>query len=147
MVQVLVVAFVAISIYLYMRSKHLAKMRWLQRLDLPGLWQWQEGDATLTLIGSTERGTFIATELTEDSSGDNSGDNPEDNSGGKKGEANTVRGEWTLTGHEMTLVAPGYRQVLEVTLYQPGSIGLQDESGARRAYSKESSNVVPLRKG
>ncbi|NKB98549.1 MAG: hypothetical protein GKR90_08670 [Pseudomonadales bacterium] len=132
MMQVLVVAFVAICIYLYVRSKHLAKERWLTRLDLPGLWQWQEGDATLMLSGSFDKGSFVATEA---------------DSQDQAGEPKITRGEWRLVGHELTLTAPGFNQALEVTLYQPGSIGLEDESGIRRAYAKESSNVVPLRKG
>jgi hypothetical protein len=132
MLQVLVVAFVAMCIYFYMRSKHLAKVGWLKRLDLPGVWQWQDGEAALILSGSNDQGTFVATEGTADSLAN---------------AQKTVRGEWRLVGHELTLAASGFNQTLEVTLYQPGSIGLEDESGVRRAYAKESKNVVPLRKG
>ena len=134
MMQMVVVAFVAICIFLYMRSKHLARRRWLQRLDLPGLWHWQDGKATLTLTGGYERGRFTAVELAEE----------RDEREGSVGEPREIEGEWSLSGHHLTLTAPGYAQTLELTLYQPGSIGLEDETGVRRAYQKEASNVVPL---
>lgn len=127
MMQMVVVAFVAICIFLYMRSKQTARQKWLQRLDLPGLWRWQEGKATLTLTGGYDRGRFAAVE-------------PGDPTGAQR----QIEGDWQLSGHQLKLSAPGYAQTLSVTLYQPGSIGLEDETGARRAYQKQSSNVVPL---
>ena len=134
MMQMVVVAFVAICIFLYIRSKHLARRRWLQRLDLPGLWHWQDGKATLTLTGGYERGRFTAVELGKGH------DETEDS----VGERREIEGEWLLSGHQLQLKAPGYAQTLDLTLYQPGSIGLEDETGVRRAYQKEVSNVVPL---
>lgn len=123
MLQIVVVGVVALGIYLYMRSTRLAKEKWLKKLDLPGLWHWHEGEATLTLTGGYERGRFVAREVEK-----------------------VIEGEWRLSGHKLVLQAPGYRQSLDVTLYQAGSIGLEDETGIRRAYTKESSNVVPLKK-
>ena len=133
MLQVLVVGVVALGIFFYMRSMRLAKENWLKKLDMPGLWHWQEegqgGRATLTLTGTLDKGNFVAVEQVDQGSGER-----------------VIKGEWRLTGHRLELVASGYRQTLDVTLYQPGSIGLEDETGIRRAYVKESTNVVPLKK-
>ena len=128
MLQLIVVGVVALGIFWYMRSTKQAKDNWLKKLDLPGLWHWQDGKATLTLTGGLEQGRFVATEQREDE-----GDR-------------VVEGEWQLIGHRLELRAPGYHQILDLTLYQPGSIGLEDETGIRRAYTKESTNVVPLKK-
>ena len=48
MLQLIVVGVVALGIFLYLRSTKLAKDNWLKKLDLPGLWHWQDGKATLS---------------------------------------------------------------------------------------------------
>ena len=128
MIQLLVVAGVAACIYLFMRSKRLARDKWLARVDLPGLWHWREGNATLTLIGRMDRGTFVASAIEADET------------------ERSIKGDWQLEGHTLNLNAPDYHQVLELTLYKLGSIGLEDEEGVRRTYLKETTNVVPLRR-
>ena len=128
MLQLFVVGIVGLGIFLYMRNTRLAKEKWLRKLDMPGLWHWQDGRATLTLSGGYDKGKFVAVEKSDESAD------------------RIVEGEWRLRGHTLDLLAPGYRQSLDVTLYQAGSIGLEDETGNRRAYIKEATNVVPLKK-
>ena len=140
MLQLIVVGVVALGIFLYLRSTKLAKDNWLKKLDLPGLWHWQDGKATLTLTGGLDRGRFVAREQHTD------GGEGQDLPGSNEDRSRVVEGEWQLNGHRLELRAPGYHQVLDLTLYQPGSIGLEDETGSRRAYTKESTNVVPLKK-
>ena len=75
MLQLIVVGLVALGIFLYLRSTKLAKDNWLKKLDLPGLWHWQDGKATLTLTGGLDRGRFVAREQRRD---DGEGEDMED---------------------------------------------------------------------
>lgn len=122
-----VVVGVAALVFFYVTANRRARQSWLQKLDLIGRWHWQEGDGELLLHGRPDKGEF---ELRED---------------------NTVqRGRWRLQGHFLHLeYAQGPKQDqaerFDLHYFKPGNIGLQDADGTRRVYSKETSNVVPLR--
>ena len=117
-----VVLIVAGAVFLYLRATRKARRAWVERMDLPGRWRWQAGDAELVLQGSLEKGTF---ELVEDNQ--------------------VWQGTWQLRGQSLLLVSREREEVLDLHFFKPGSIGLEDTTGVRRLFAKETTNVVPLR--
>ena len=109
-------------VVLYMRAQAKARKKWLERMDLPGLWHWQEGDSQLALSGQMGGGQFVRREGGQESFG-----------------------QWVLRGSRLTLISETYKQQLELHFHKPGHIGLEDETGERRLYVKETTNVVPLK--
>lgn len=119
-----VVIIVTAGVFFYVRASRGARRKWLEQLDLPGVWHWRDGDARLSLGGGLDRGQF---ELRE-------------------GEG-VWRGEWSLTGHTIYLQGHSRSESMDLHMFQRGSIGLEDSSGVRRVFSKEAGNVVALRPG
>ena len=117
-----VVLIVAGAVFLYVRATRQARAAWIERIDLPGRWQWQGGDAELVLRGSGAAGEF---ELSED--------------------GRIWRGAWRLRGHALLLAGDERQELLDLHFVKPGTIGLEDTTGVRRLFAKVSTNVVPLR--
>ena len=127
----LVVILVAAVVLTYIHMTRKARMAWLSKLDLPGLWHWQQGDGQLVLSGRLQGGTFVLTEQTDKS----------------QDQANWLgdaSGSWSVQGHKLVLTSKQATHVLDLQLFSPGNIGLEREAGERRIYIKETSNVVPL---
>lgn len=125
-----VVAFVALLVFFYVSSNRRARLMWLKKLDLLGRWHWQEGDEALILTGQRDRGEF------QEVHG-----------------ATTLRGRWRIQGHFLYLVymeegtkAVSIEKQFDLHYFKPGNIGLENASGERRVYVKETSNVVSLNK-
>ena len=118
-----IVVVVALLVFAYVRAKRKARQAWLLRLDLPGLWHWQQGDGQLALSGGLDAGSFLRREGGHESSG-----------------------RWSLEGDKVVLAGQDYMQALDLHFFKPGNIGLEDEQGQRRIYVKETSNVVPLKR-
>ena len=116
-----VVILVVMVVVIYLRAQAKARAMWIAKVNLPGTWQWQQGDGQLALSGGPAKGGFIRRDGSDESSG-----------------------QWQLRGHQLTLVGQGYEQALQLHFFKAGQIGLEDETGERRLYIKESSNVVPL---
>ncbi len=108
--------------FLYLRATRQARRAWVERMDLPGRWRWQAGEAELVLHGSREKGNF---ELIEND--------------------RIWRGVWQLRGQSLLLTSDEREELLDLHFFKPGSIGLEDTTGVRRLFAKETSNVVPLR--
>ncbi len=117
-----VVLIVAGAVFLYLRATRQARAAWIERIDLPGRWQWQGGDAELVIHGKGSNGQF---ELNEN--------------------GQTWRGSWRLRGHALLLASDDRQELLDLHFVKPGSIGLEDTTGVRRLFAKVSTNVVPLR--
>ena len=121
---VLVVILVAVVVLTYVYTMRKARMAWLAKLDLPGLWHWQQGDGQLVLSGRLQGGTFVRSEGLE--------------------REKDASGTWSVQGHKLLLTSKQSTQTLDLQLFSPGNIGLEDDAGGRRIYIKETSNVVPL---
>ncbi len=121
-----VVIAVAVVVFWWVKSARQARQDWLKKIDLPGRWLATDNEsdynAELTLHGGLDAGEFV---LVRDD--------------------NSWRGSWRLQGHTLTLSGEGREQALDLHFFNPGSIGLEDESGVRRLYQKLADNVVPLR--
>ncbi len=125
-----VVVFVALLAFFYVSSTRRARQMWLKKLDLLGRWHWQEGDCALVLTGQRDGGEFQ-----------------------EHRDGEVLRGRWRIQGHFMYLVyvaedtkAVTAEQRFDLHFFKPGNIGLENDSGERRVYVKETSNVVSLNK-
>lgn len=123
----LLVIAVAVVVILYIRTTKRARLAWLTRVDLPGRWRCEvSGDQSaawaLTLHGGVDGGEFVLREGAQEK-----------------------RGQWHIVGHTLTMRSPGSVDTFDLHYFKTGSIGLEDDSGARRILTKVTDNVVPLR--
>ncbi len=123
----LVVILVTAGVYFYVRSTRVARQNWLRKLDLPGRWQLQSDAADegeLILNGGLDKGDY--TRLFA----------------GKR-----EQGRWQLNGHTLTFEGGAKSQSFDLHFFKTGQIGLEDPNGIRRIYSKQATNIIPLRSG
>lgn len=124
MSSLLVIIVVAAVCALWIRANRQSRRRWLERLDLPGTWQWQDHDGELELEGGLDRGRYRVRE----------GDREE-------------HGLWQLKGHELVLTSrAGKASALDLRLFTEGKIGIHGPGREHRVYVKRRGNVVPLRR-
>lgn len=120
----LLVVIVATGCALWVWRSHQLRQRWLQRLDLPGVWQWEDHDGVLELEGELDGGRY---RIRED--------------GGEEA------GRWRLDGHDLVLEpGSGSPTALDLRLFSQGKIGVHGPGREHRIYIKQRSNVVPLRR-
>ena len=110
---------------IWVRGTRRNRLRWLERLDLPGTWHWDNEDGTWELSGELHAGTYRFREPEADE-----------------------RGTWALEGHALELTADvdDVMRSYELRFFDSGRIGLDGPGRVRRVYVKEPSNVVPLRR-
>lgn len=118
----LITLLVAGLVIFYLRSNRRARRMWLQQLDLPGQWQSQRNDGTLSLSGSMDAGQFQW----------------------RLG-AKVDQGTWQYLGSTLTLMGDEQRE-FQVQFFQPGVISLTDNGGSAELFHKQSTNVVQLGK-
>ena len=120
----LVIAVVVALCVLWVRANRQSRLRWLQRLDLPGTWLWENHDGVLELDGELDHGRYRIRD----------GDREE-------------QGSWRLQGHDLMLEpGPGGDSALDLRLFSEGKIGLHGPGREHRIYVKKRGNVVPLRR-
>jgi hypothetical protein len=119
----LVILAVAALCVFWVRANRQNRQRWLEKLDLPGSWRWEDHDGVLELQGALDGGRY---RLHDDGS--------------------TEQGDWRLEGHELVLEpSSGTAARLDLRLFTEGKIGLHGPRLERRIYVKKRGNVVPLR--
>jgi len=125
MASLVLVIVVAVGVYLWTRGVRENRRRWVERLDLPGLWRWQDHEGELELAGNLDRGRYRLLD----------------------GEVEE-RGAWRLDGHNLVLEPepPGQAASLDLRLFKEGTIGIHGPGRERRIYIKQRGNVVPLRR-
>ena len=125
----LVVVGVALVAFIYISTTRKARQAWLAKVSLPGQWYCEEDYASLSLQGEFDAGEFVRRERGFEQ-----------------------RGSWRLSGHSLHLKFTAgegkdlREEIYDLHFFKSGSIGLQNADGVRRLYSKEVSNVVPLRR-
>lgn len=120
----LLIVAVAAACAVWVYGNRRLRVRWLERLELPGSWVWEAHDGELELEGALDSGRYRLRD----------GDREE-------------RGEWRLQGHELQLrPAAGPPSALDLRLFTQGKIGLHGPGRERRIYVKRRGNVVPLRR-
>lgn len=125
MPSLMLVIVVAVGVVLWTRAIRQNRRRWLERLDLPGTWLWQDADGELELGGGLDAGAYRIRD-------------------GEREE----QGEWRLEGHSLIL-EPGSGQppaALDLRLFKEGTIGIHGPGRERRIYVKKRGNVIPLRR-
>jgi len=126
----LVVIAVTALVVVWVRGTRRNRQRWLERLDLPGIWEREGAWGRLELVGSLDQGKF---RILDGEGG-----------GGEGGEDRA--GDWRLEGHTLVLTYDGReRAEYDLRLFQEGKIGVDGPGLERRIYQKVPSNVVPLR--
>lgn len=124
MSSLLLVIVVAAVCVLWVRANRISRRRWLERLDLPGTWEWEDHEGMLELDGDLDHGRYRLRE----------GDQEE-------------QGEWRLEGHDLVLTPrTGRSSRLDVRLFSLGKIGIHGPGRERRIYVKKRGNVIPLRR-
>lgn len=132
MASLLLVIGIACIAVLWVKGARKNRQRWLERLDLPGVWHWQPSDAaragargSLELIGGLSAGTYRLVEQDGEESGN-----------------------WALEGHTLQLSPAGAGSAgrYEIRFFDDGKIGIDGPGRERRIYVKEPTNVVPLRR-
>lgn len=132
MASLLVVISIACITVLWVKGARKNRQRWLERLNLPGLWHWQQSVAanpgaagTLELSGGLSSGTYRLVEPDAEESGN-----------------------WILKGHTLELSPVGAERTgrYDVRFFDDGKIGIDGPGRERRIYVKERTNVVPLRR-
>jgi hypothetical protein len=125
MPSLLLVLLVAVGAVLWTRAIRQNRRRWLARIDLPGIWAWQDEDGELELSGDVDRGRYRLRDGALEESGD-----------------------WRLEGHALVLEpeSGGPAAPLDLRLFKEGTIGLHGPGRERRIYVKKRGNVVPLRR-
>ena len=124
MASLVVVLIVAAIAFTWVRGTRRNRLRWLEKLDLPGVWEREGEFGRLELSGSLHEGRYRFVE------------------GGPEDEV----GSWRLEGHELRLTPDGKAEVsYDLRLFQAGKIGIDGPGRERRIYDKARSNVVPLR--
>ena len=120
----LVVIAVTALVVVWVRGTRRNRQQWLERLDLPGIWEREGEWGRLELVGGLEQGNFRLCD----------------------GDAAPERaGIWRLEGHTLILVVDEDRIECDLRLFKEGKIGIDGPSLERRVYQKVPSNVVPLR--
>ena len=114
----LITLLVAGLVFLYLRSNHKARTRWLQNLALPGQWRSQRSGSQLILSGSLKRGDFQW-----------------------RARVNSDSGHWHYGGQTLTLKGNQTR-TFEVQMFQPGVISLIREDGTAGLFHNQATNVV-----
>jgi hypothetical protein len=121
----LVVIAVTALVVVWVRGTRRNRQRWLERLDLPGIWEREGEWGRLELVGGLDQGKFRISD----------GEGGEDRAG-----------DWRLEGHTLVLSHDGRgRAEYDLRLFQEGKIGVDGPGLERRIYQKVPSNVVPLR--
>lgn len=121
----LVVIAVTALVVVWVRGTRRNRLRWLARLDLPGIWEREGEWGRLELTGGLDEGSFRIAD----------------------GEGMADRtGRWRLEGNTLIFAEEGGEPLeCELRLFQEGKIGLDGPTLERRVYQKVPSNVVPLR--
>lgn len=124
MSSLVLVIVVAVVCALWVRANRQNRRRWLERLDLPGTWLWEDHDGLLVLEGELDQGRYRLRD----------GDEEE-------------RGRWRLQGHDLMLEPrAGSTTTLDLRMFSEGKIGIHGPGREHRIYVKRRNNVVPLRR-
>ena len=116
-------------VLLWVQGTRRNRLRWLRKLDLPGVWHCEQSKFTqegrMEFSGELHCGQYriVDPELEE-------------------------RGRWELDGHRLLLTPDADSDLLiyELRFFDDGKIGIDGPGRERRVYTKERSNVVPLRR-
>jgi hypothetical protein len=121
----LVVIAVTALVVVWVRGTRRNRLRWLERLDLPGIWERVGDWGRIELVGGLDRGRYRISE----------------------GEGAVDRtGTWHLEGHTLVFETEGQARVeCDLRMFQEGKIGIDGPGLEHRIYQKVPSNVVPLR--
>lgn len=120
----IVVIAVTALVVVWVRGTRRNRVRWLARLDLPGIWEREGEWGRLELTGSPDSGRYRISD----------GEGADDQTG-----------RWVLEGHTLVLEnSAGERREYDLRLFQEGKIGVDGPGLERRIYQKVPSNVVPL---
>lgn len=125
MPSLLVVIVVAAVVFVWVSGTRRNRQRWLERLDLPGVWRWQDRDGQLEFTGGLQAGRYRFAEPGADE-----------------------QGAWELQGHTLVLTSESDDNTrrFDLRFFDSGKIGIDGPGRERRIYVKQQTNVVPLRR-
>lgn len=127
MSSLLLVALIAFIAWYWVKNTRVQRIRWLNKLALPGVWVCRDPDGVATRLeftGNNQEGRYSEYE----------GDD-------------VIEGKWHLDGHTLTLERVAGGLPLELSMFEEGKIGLDRPDGTQRIYVKKQANdnVVEMR--
>lgn len=125
MAPLIVVIGVTLVVLLWVQGTRRNRLRWLRRLDLPGVWHWEGNRGRLELSGELHQGQYRLVDPDAEE-----------------------RGSWSLQGDRLLLTPQGATDAVshELRFFDDGKIGINGPGRERRVYAKQRSNVVPLKR-
>ncbi|MDP6471519.1 MAG: hypothetical protein QGI81_11060 [Pseudomonadales bacterium] len=124
MASLLLIIIVAAAAVMWVRGARQNRLRWLEKLHLPGLWHGDSG-VRLELGGTLEGGPYrLLVEGREE------------------------RGAWSLHGHDLMLHGEGESgpRRYDLRFFDAGKIGLHGQALDREILNRAGDNIVPLRR-
>ena len=131
MMSLVVVIGAAVLAYVYIKTNRQARVRWLNKVALPGRWMLETTDevahqttSSVVFSGNASSGSFRS-----------------------QGVFEFEHGLWEVQGHTLVLNPAGRPDFaeFELHLFKPGQIGIEKQDGTRLLLSKQANNVVALR--
>ena len=125
----LLVAVVSLLVWTWVKGTRANRAKWLNSLNLPGLWHWETEDAytgSLEMWGSVAEGGYRMRD-------------------GEPGAMFEQKGSWRVEGHSLIFEPDaGATEVYDLRLFEPGRIGLHSPRHPDRVYVKARNNVISL---
>ena len=121
----IVVAAIAIIVFVWVQKTRMARKKWLNHLDLPGTWELADNaSTTFEFIGDLSGGNYIFSS------------NNMLESGG-----------WQISGNMLLLTPNDAKEgtSFEIRWFKLGEIGIHGPGRERQVYQKRVDNVVRLR--
>lgn len=121
----IVVAAIAVIVFVWVQKTRLARKKWLNQLDLPGTWELSDNSSTtFEFIGELAGGNYIFS-------------------------SNNMleSGEWQISGNALLLTPNDAKEGVnfEIRWFKLGEIGINGPGRERQIYQKRVDNVVQLR--
>lgn len=124
MASLLIVVVIAAIAVVWIRGARRNRLRWLEKLNLPGRWRCEGGE--LALEGELNGGRYRLRDGAREESG-----------------------RWLLEGNDLQLVSDrgAVPKRYDLRYFGPGRIGVDGPGLPHRVYERVADNVVPLRFG
>ena len=111
---------VVVLVGIYLRANRQARQRWLNQVNLPGPWAFEDGAGKLTFAGTLAQGTFTR----EDAAG------------------TLLQGHWQVQENVLALISGEIIERYAIRFFQPGVVSLARQDDGALAASPDASGLA-----